>query len=159
MIKDDIIKLLPKWSFIIWGSTAIATQNKLFNRTCNDYDIMISRDIYSIYKPFFESKWTIDTSKYWTEQIFIISFEDWSKIDCIINNNNIPFVEIDWNKYLTLDEVVRYKINLIKNNISLNINLDNKHTKDIIFLSDKRNNNKYTEYYKIEEVKAEEMPF
>ena len=39
----------------------------------------------------------------------------------------------------------------------MNISIDNKHTKDLIFLIDKNNRLKYTEYYNIEP-KAE-MPF
>lgn len=156
MKNENIIKMLPKESFVIWGSQAIAKQNKLFDRKCKDYDIMLSSQTFSIYKPFFETQWTIDQSKYWKENIYIINFDDWSNIDCIIAKEPTSNI-IDWYKYLWIEDIILYKIDLIKNNINVNISIDNKHTKDLIFLIDKNNRLKYTEYYNIEP-KAE-MPF
>ena len=157
MESDNIIQRLPKDTYIIGGSHSIAKQNSLFDRKIDDWDIMIWWEHWTLFEPFIKERCTIDKSKYWIEHIYICTFEDWSKIDFIIINYNWPIVKIDWYKYLPIDDIVKYKINLIKNNLSMNISFGNKHTKDIIFMMDKYNNEKYTKYYSMDNNK--ELPF
>ena len=78
---------------------------------------MLSSQTFSIYKPFFETQWTIDQSKYWKENIYIINFDDWSNIDCIIAKELTSNI-IDWYKYLWIEDIILYKIDFNKNNIN-----------------------------------------
>lgn len=147
MKNDNIITMLPKWIFIIGWSKAIAKQNTLFDRQCNDYDIMLNFDTFTILKPFLEKQWVLDESKYSIDGIYTVTFDDWSNIDIMIQENT-NFIEKDWLKYLKIEEIIQYKIRLVKNNIISWLQIsDNKHVKDILFLMDKHNSSKYSEYF------------
>lgn len=136
MLNKIFLSKLDKEKYVIWWSTAIKKQVSDFRKT-NDLDIMCNLDFYCYIRSLeykFKIKFTESHyAEYW---IFILNFEDWTKIDVIIYNNmnNLKTKLIDWYYFLDILSIIWYKMNLVNNDLDKNLNKNNKHLKDIFWL-------------------------
>ena len=139
-LSIKLIETIPKDIFIIWWSTAIKKQINLFRKP-KDIDIMMSfKDFSNYIMTRKEEEFELVSSKYESESIFTLKFKDKSCIDVMISPIELYRSKSStkiWDYYyLSLMEIVRFKLNLIQNDLDKNLNRKNKHIKDILFIHD-----------------------
>lgn len=137
---DDNLRFLfslDKDKFIIWWSTSINLQCAFFRKP-DDIDIMCDYNLYynNIIGKEKEYNFTIDSSNYQIENIFVLNFKDGTKIDIMIKHflNFKSTIKKNWYYLLSINDIVKFKLDLIKNDLSKSLNHKNKHIKDIFWI-------------------------
>lgn len=133
MQNIEFIKKINPVLFIIWWSYSIKKQIPFF-RDFSDIDIMVQDIDYIKYLTQKEKLECVTSENEYGElHIEKIHFPDKSSID-IIKNWSENTLRIEGFNYLTINEIIKYKVDLLFNNIELNVSIENKHLKDLFFL-------------------------
>ena len=132
--QEFYVKNIHGIDHILGGSLSLKKQIPSF-REPTDIDVMITGYQLDALKYYMQG---LEASEY-GEGIYSCKFNDGSKIDLITvvyGIEKIDTVTIGGLKYLSIKEIVKYKIKLIEKSIESNhFNEHNKHLQDLIFIN------------------------